>query len=156
MTDAAAPRPPRPIPHQDAHVVDGQLLDSTGVGPLAWRTPGPVTLADREGVFAHSFKCCDCDLEFVLFSWRAHRHGVGTVACPECRRATPMLHWAAQLSTATAFTTDGQQPEIYHYVPVGHAVLLDDSSEPPASRYPASGGAVDAAPDAVTDAGGAA
>ncbi len=46
------------------------------------KAPGPVTLQDRQGVFVHSFKCSICDLEFVVFSWRANRHRVGSTFCP--------------------------------------------------------------------------
>ena len=42
------------------------------------KAPGPVTLQDRQGVFVHSFKCSICDLEFMVFSWRANRHRVGS------------------------------------------------------------------------------
>ena len=37
-------------------------------------SPGPVTLQTRQGVFVHAFKCSICDLEFMVFSWRANRH----------------------------------------------------------------------------------
>jgi len=37
-------------------------------------SPGPVTLQNRQGVFVHAFKCSICDLEFMVFSWRANRH----------------------------------------------------------------------------------
>ena len=137
MIDPDGTQPLQPVVAAGfAHVVEGKVLDANGVAPLTMRLPSPVTLADREGVFAHSFKCLECDLEFVLFSWRADRHRVGGVICPECGRATPMLHWVTQLSTSQTFVTDDSQPEIYHYHPVGDAVLLNDSSEPPAHRYP--------------------
>ncbi len=91
---------------------------------LLTRKPGPVTLVNREGVFAHSFKCARCDLEFVIFSWRRDRHGVGKTACPECGRTTPMLHWLAVVSASRTF---GEGPEIFDFVPIGDADLRDDS-----------------------------
>ena len=74
-------------------------------------------LADREGVFGHSFKCLDCRLEFAVLSWRRNRHRVGTVFCPECGRQTPMIHWRATLSTERQMITDdtrlGESLEIF-------------------------------------------
>lgn len=95
------------------------------------RKPGPVTLADRQGVFAHSFKCSWCDLEFVIFSWRRDRHAVRKISCPECGRATPMLHWLTVLSTSLSF---GEGAEIHDFVPIGDADLLDDSEAYPDDR----------------------
>jgi hypothetical protein len=39
---------------------------------------GGVQLANREGVFAHSFRCNRCTLHFVLFSWARARHSADT------------------------------------------------------------------------------
>jgi len=95
---------------------------------------GPVMLSDREGVFAHSFKCLDCRLEWALFSWRRSRHRVGNVFCPECGRQTPMLHWRATFSTSREMVIDdgrwGESLEIYDCIPVGDADLMNDSSLP--------------------------
>jgi len=68
---------------------------------------GPVMLADREGVFIHSFKCRDCRLEFAVFSWLANRHRVGVTFCPECGERTPMLHKRATVNESPTFTLDG-------------------------------------------------
>ena len=135
------PDNPQRVPTTDGKVVveNGALHvgSRTGLQPLLIKTLGPVTLADREGVFAHSFKCWVCDLEFVLFSWRRNRHGVGRVTCPECGVATPMLHWVTLLSLSLTFNSDADAMEIFNMVPIGTADLLDDSSPPPAERFEA-------------------
>jgi hypothetical protein len=99
------------------------------------KRPGPVTLQDRQGVFVHSFKCSICDLEFVVFSWRADRHRVGVTFCPECGERTPMLHWRAQASDSLDFQTDGTGLEIYQMCPPLEGALMDDFVVPPDSRY---------------------
>ena len=99
------------------------------------KKPGPVTLQDREGVFAHSFKCSICDLEFVVFSWRANRHRVGSTFCPECGERTPMLHWRAQTSQSLEFCSDGPGREIYQMFSPADAPLMGDSVMPADDRY---------------------
>ena len=59
-------------------------ISAQDIARMPIKKPGPVTLQDLQGVFAHSFKCSICDLEFVVFSWRANRHRVGSTLCPEC------------------------------------------------------------------------
>ena len=88
---------------------------------------GPVTLAEREGVFVHSFKCSICDLEFVVFSWQADRHGVGRTYCPECGYPTPMLHWRGQTSWSVTFGGGPAGTEIYRMCPLVDGPMLDDS-----------------------------
>ena len=79
---------------------------------------GGVQLADREGVFAHSFRCRRCRLHFVLFSWAAERHRPETIACPECRSSGAFLHMVTQLSASTDFdVAPDRQPEIYDVWP---------------------------------------
>lgn len=130
MSDPSNPFPdPQPLPMSVVQMTPEQLNPS---GP---KKPGPVTLADREGVFAHSFKCSVCDLEFILFSWQANRHGVGRTCCPECGYVTPMLHWRTQLSDRVDFAADGSAVEIYQLCPLGQAQLLDDSRPPGPDRY---------------------
>jgi hypothetical protein len=97
--------------------------------------PGPVTLQHRQGVFVHSFKCSICDLEFMVFSWRANRHRVGSTFCPECGRATPMIHWRTQTSTRLDFSSDGPGREIYQMFSHADAPLMDDSVVPADNRY---------------------
>jgi hypothetical protein len=129
---------PRSVPTTTGTVTtdDGVLfVHGTPPRPVMTRRPGPVTLADREGVFAHSFKCGVCDLEFVLFSWIRNRHGVGRTACPECAEPTPMLHWVTVLSRRRDFGGSDHDPEIHQLVPIGNADLLDDSRPPAASRF---------------------
>jgi hypothetical protein len=99
------------------------------------KRPGPVTLQDRQGVFAHSFKCSTCDLEFVVFSWRANRHRVGSTFCPECGVRTPMLHWRVQTSQSLEFCSDGAGREIYQMFFPSDAALMHDSVLPSQDRY---------------------
>jgi hypothetical protein len=81
-------------------------------------TSGGVQLADREGVYAHSFRCDRCTLHFVLFSWSATRHSPQTIACPECRSSGRFLHRVTQLSTSTTFSVAAdREPEIYDVWP---------------------------------------
>jgi len=127
---------PQPFPQpKPALIVDGVVLSESGVGPLEGvNIEGPVMLKDREGVFAHSFKCVECRLEWALFSWRRDRHRVGNVYCPECGRQTRMLHWRSTFSSSRTMILDdsrlGESVEIYDVVPVGDADLMDDSSLP--------------------------
>lgn len=99
------------------------------------KKPGPVTLQNRQGVFVHSFKCSICDLEFVVFSWRANRHRVGSTCCPECGRATPMLHWRVQTSQNLEFCSDGPGTEIYQMFHNSDVPLMCDSVVPADNRY---------------------
>ena len=52
---------------------------------------GPVTIEDREGVFAFVMKCPACALEFVTLSWRAERPAEIAYACPECQSGVTIL-----------------------------------------------------------------
>lgn len=99
------------------------------------KRPGPVTLQDRQGVFAHSFKCSICDLEFVVFSWRANRHRVGSTFCPECGVRTPMIHWRVQTSQSFEFCSSGAGREIYQMFSPSGAALMHDSVLPAEARY---------------------
>jgi hypothetical protein len=94
-----------------------------------------VTLQDRQGVFAHFFKCSICDLEFVVFSWRADRHWVGSTFCPECGIRTPMIHWRAQTSQSLEFCSEGPGREIYQMFSPSDAPLMVDSVVPADDRY---------------------
>jgi hypothetical protein len=128
--------PPTALP--EGHLVS---LTEEDLAAILVKTPGPVTLPDRQGVFVHSFKCSVCDLEFAVFSWRAHRHRVGSVCCPECGRRTPMLHWVAQTSNSVAFEPRGPGLEIFAMNPRSGSSLLDDSILPGPDRYTTAGGA---------------
>jgi len=110
-------------------------ISAEDVARMPVKRPGPVTLRDRQGVFAHSFKCSICDLEFVVFSWRADRHRVGSTFCPECGTRTPMLHWRAQTSESLEFCLDGPGREIYQMFSPSDAPLMDDSVIPADDRY---------------------
>lgn len=95
------------------------MMRTEDLAPFA-DTSGGVQLADREGVFAHSFKCRACTLHFVLFSWSLSRHNGDTIRCPECRNTgtTGFLHRITQLSTSTRFTLASErEPEIYDVWP---------------------------------------
>jgi len=110
-------------------------LSAADVARMPVKGPGPVTLQDRQGVFVHSFKCSICDLEFVVFLWRADRHWVGSTFCPECGDRTPMLHWRAQASSSLEFCSDGPGLEIYQMCPSLDGALMDDFVMPPDDRY---------------------
>ena len=105
------------------------------VAKMPVKRPGPVTLQDRQGVFVHSFKCSICDLEFVVFSWRANRHRVGSTFCPECGVPTPMIHWRVQTSQSLEFCCDGPGREIYQMFSPADAALMHDSVLPSQDRY---------------------
>ena len=120
---------------QRAVIVDGVLISASGVGPLEGVSViGPVMLADREGVFVHSWKCLGCRVEFVVFSWLLNRHRVGRTFCPECGQRTPMIHWRDTFSASRRMIVDdsrlGHSLEIFDCVPCGDADLMDDSSLP--------------------------
>ena len=77
-----------------------------------------VQVADREGVYAQSFKCRNCTLHFVLFSWSATRHTPATIACPECGQTGDFMHRITQLSESREFrVSPDRQPEIYDVWP---------------------------------------
>ena len=79
---------------------------------------GGLQLADREGVFAQSFRCGQCTLHFVLFSWARGRHTAATVTCPECRNRGSFLHRVTHLSASRVFHVNaGREPEIYDVWP---------------------------------------
>src|SRR6059036_3920097 len=81
-------------------------------------TSGGVQLADREGVFAHSFRCRRCTLHFVLFSWSATRHTPNTIVCPECGGSGEFLHRITQLSESRRFSlAPDRETEIYDVWP---------------------------------------
>jgi predicted RNA-binding Zn-ribbon protein involved in translation (DUF1610 family) len=81
-------------------------------------TSGGVQLADREGVYAHSFKCRSCTLHFVLFSWSLSRHNPETIRCPECGNTGDFMHRITVLSESTRFSlAPDRQPEIYDVWP---------------------------------------
>lgn len=124
-------------PDQAQAMPAGELrtLTQAELAAMPRKRPGPVTLADRDGVFVHSFKCSVCDLEFVLFSWQAHRHSVGATYCPECGQRTPMLHWLGQTSDSPTFRTDGPGTEIYQMSPLIDGPMLDDSVPPADDRF---------------------
>ena len=110
-------------------------LSAQDVARMPVKGPGPVTLQDRQGVFVHSFKCSICDLEFVVFSWRADRHRVGSTFCPECGERTPMQHWRAQSSESLEFRLAGPGLEIYQMFLLLDASSMDDSVMPADDRY---------------------
>jgi len=105
-------------------------ISAQDVARMPVKRPGPVTLRDRQGVFAHSFKCSICDLEFVVFSWRANRHRVGSTFCPECGVRTPMIHWRGQTSQSLEFCSDGPGREIYQMFSPADAALMHASVLP--------------------------
>jgi ribosomal protein S27E len=87
-------------------------------------------LNERQGVFAHSFKCLECSLEFAIFSWWPDRHTVTSVTCPECAKVTPKNHWMAVASESPTMVLDGSSMEIFDLSPIGGqaATVQADSS----------------------------
>lgn len=97
-----------------SHVVQMRTEDLAPYADLS----GGVQLADREGVFAHSFKCRTCTLHFVLFSWSLTRHTPASIVCPECRASGSFLHRITQLSESRTFSlASDRAPEIYDVWP---------------------------------------
>jgi hypothetical protein len=141
MTDADGQLPRRVVAGEDepslAAYPPGELatISAADVARMPVKAPGPVTLQDRQGVFAHSFKCSICDLEFVIFSWRADRHRVGSTFCPECGKRTPMIHWRTQTSESLEFCSDGPGREIYQMFSPSDPPLMVDSVVPADDRY---------------------
>ena len=141
MTDAGGHMPP--IPVEDEHEpelcayppFEMSTISPEDVARMPVKRSGPVTLRDRQGVFVHSFKCSICDLEFVVFSWRANRHRVGSTFCPECGVRTPLIHWRAQASQSLEFCSDGPGLEIYQMFSSTNARLMGDSVIPADDRY---------------------
>lgn len=110
---------PRPVPSDLVRMRITELPEPDLVGP--------VMLEDREGVFIHTFKCRICRLEFMVFSWLADRHRVGTTFCPECGQRTPMLHKRATVNECPGFTLDGQT-EIFGLSSRRDSLLMSDSA----------------------------
>jgi len=95
---------------------------------------GPVMLADRTGVYVHSFKCLACRLEFQLFSWLDDRHTASNVTCPECGKAGGLkLHWIATLNESSDFGFGGAR-EIFQLNPRPGSILVEEEPDagPPA------------------------
>jgi DNA-directed RNA polymerase subunit RPC12/RpoP len=121
---------PRPAHHEKR---DGRLEDAKPI------VEGPVTDKDREGVYVHSFKCLRCALHFMVFSWRADRHTIRTVICPECGQREGLFgHWRATLSERKEFQYPLRRAirfdhtqEIYQAHDWPGSVLLDDTRLPP-------------------------
>ncbi len=112
-----------------------RTMSAEEVEQMPVKRPGPITLQDRQGVFVHSFKCSICDVEFVVFSWRADRHRVGSTFCPECGTRTPMIHWRAQTSDSLEFRSDGYGLEIHQMCPPIDSPVMVDTRMPPDDRY---------------------
>ena len=141
MTDSGGHSIPRMAAEGEEPLLGAYLpfevttLSAEQVARMPVKAPGPVTLQDRQGVFVHSFKCSICDLEFVVFSWRADRHRVGSTFCPECGVRSPMIHWRVQTSKSLEFCSDGPGREIYQMFSPSDAALMHDSALPSQDRY---------------------
>ena len=116
-TGRVTPKPVRPIKTETVKVSE--------LKPKPESTYA-VTQKDREGVWAHSFKCLSCQLEFVTFSWQPNRHRVGTIVCPESASEAPMLHCRAILSESAEFDLFGPK-EIFRLWPWPGSEFMDDS-----------------------------
>ena len=108
---------------QDALPTSVQWL---ALSELTQHPAGPVGLDDREGVFANSFKCASCQLEYVVMSWRRSRHRADNTYCPECGEVTEKMHWRACLSESQEFVDDGTSVEIFNMIPAGRDAELID------------------------------
>ena len=141
MTDSEEQLPPRVATDRNETPLGAYppferlTISAEDIAGMPARAPGPVTLQDRQGVFVHSFKCSICDLEFVVFSWRANRHQVGSTFCPECGKRTPMIHWRAQTSDSPDFSPEGPGLEICRMFPPLDGSLMDDTVVPADDRY---------------------
>jgi DNA-directed RNA polymerase subunit RPC12/RpoP len=113
------PRPGQPYRPEDPYDEHAQIvhLRAEQLRPLV-DLSGGVQFADREGVFAQSFRCRACTLHFVLFSWSRTRHTPDTIACPECGHRGGFLHYTTEVSRSVRFRVDdGRDPEIYDVWP---------------------------------------
>ena len=109
-----------------------QTIETVNASELISTHRGPITLDDREGVFAQSFKCKACELKFVLLSWVHDRHDARNTYCPECGKITPKIHWRATLSQSRDFVDDDSSIEIYHMVPAGKNARMVSFPDPEA------------------------
>ena len=66
-------------------------MEKVAIADIDPHPSGPVTLADREGVFAFLMKCPACSLEFVTLSWRAERPAEIAYGCPECQSGVTIM-----------------------------------------------------------------
>jgi hypothetical protein len=108
-------------------------------GPVTWslQTIDPATLEinierevglpQRTGVYCHSWKCQECSLEYLTFSWVADRHTARSTYCPECGLRGAKTHWVSTISEDASFDGSGSGREIYSFVPFPDAVFMDDS-----------------------------
>lgn len=114
--------PRKPQAQGEMGILDPQsmtVITSEGVSPVKSHRV-VVGLDQREGVFAHSFKCFECAIEFVVFSWKRDRHGSGVTYCPECGKQTELLHRTHVLTDRRAFDVDAAD-EISRVWPFGIA-----------------------------------
>ncbi|MEJ2239723.1 MAG: hypothetical protein P8X82_15620 [Gemmatimonadales bacterium] len=87
---------------------------------------GGVPKAERQGVYVHSFKCFNCGVHFMTFSWQAERHNVGNVMCPECGDRERLGHWRVLVNEEKEIGGGGS--EIYDLCPYpGSGEPLPDS-----------------------------
>lgn len=92
----------------------------------------PVGPEDREGVYVHSFKCGNCGLHFMLFSWRADRHNTLNTHCPECgQTGRYLLHYRAVVNESKQFQLTDKPIEIANLFPYPGSVSVDDPKVAP-------------------------
>lgn len=101
---------------QDSSQYSIELINPDGLRPSVSEF---ADASEREGVFAHTFKCMDCSLEFAIFSWWSDRHTVTNTACPECCAVTQKSHWMSVISDRREMSFDRAHPEIFDLSPVG-------------------------------------
>lgn len=84
-----------------------------------------VPLAEREGVFIHSFMCNNCGLHFNVYSWKADKHNADNVYCPECGQRGNYRHFRAIINESHNFTQGGN--EIYRHCDYPGSEPMSDS-----------------------------
>lgn len=92
-------------------------------------------LADRRGVWIHSFVCNLDGLHFNLYSWLPDRHTAATVFCPECgqhegkfRHYRTQTNEAAGVEQGRASLRSGHPGEVYRHCPGPAFSVMSDST----------------------------
>ena len=120
-------REPRPVRRGPVEQVP---IDQLHHGPQPWAARA-VSLAEREGVYVHSFMCNVCGLHFNVYSWKADRHRAATTWCPECGTRGRFRHFFKTVNESpTMSLEESRKLEIYDLCEYPRAQLLDDSEAP--------------------------
>jgi hypothetical protein len=110
-------------------------IESVGLDDLLRRVVGTsprrggVALAEREGVWIHSFMCNRCGLHFKVHSWLPDRHRTETVWCPECGQHDGQFrHYRVRTSEIAGRLDLGHPGEIFNHCEHPGSRLMDDST----------------------------